>query len=341
MVTEDFIKLSHGAGGTVMDELIKELVIKGFRKRETKEGVGIDAMDDGALIKVGNYEIIITMDGHTVNPIVFPGGDLGRLAVSGAVNDTAVMGAEPIAVLDSIIVEEGFSITELRNLIKSMDSAAAEVDVAIIGGDFKVMPKGSLDRIVISTTGFGILKGPRVLDSQAVVSDKVIVTGTVGDHGIALMSVREGLSFKTELKSDVAPIWVTIRSALEIGGIHAMKDLTRGGLSSALNEIAEKSKVSIWLEDGSIPIKQSVKSASDMLGLDPYEVTCEGKAVICVDKTKAEEVLKAIKKTEYGLDAKIIGEIKVDHPGMVLMKTLVGGTRILRKPIGEPIPRVC
>jgi hydrogenase expression/formation protein HypE len=341
LVTEDFIKLSHGAGGTAMDELIKELVIKGFRKRETKEGVGIDAMDDGALIKVGNYEIIITMDGHTVDPIVFPGGDLGRLAVSGAVNDTAVMGAEPIAILDSIIVEEGFSITELRNLIKSMDSAAAEVGAAIIGGDFKVMPKGSLDSIVISTTGIGILKGPRILDSQAIVGDKVIVTGTVGDHGIALMSVREGLSFKTELKSDVAPIWDTIRSALEIGGIHAMKDLTRGGLSSALNEIAEKSKVSIWLEDGSIPIKQSVKSASDMLGLDPYEVTCEGKAVICVDKTKAEEVLKTIIKTEHGIDAKIVGEIKADHPGMVLMKTLVGGTRILRKPIGEPIPRVC
>ncbi|MBM3291078.1 hydrogenase expression/formation protein HypE [Candidatus Bathyarchaeota archaeon] len=341
MATEDFIKLNHGAGGSAMDELIKELFIKGFTKREVKDGIGLDAMDDGASIRLCGNEIILTMDGHTVKPIFFPGGDLGRLAVSGAVNDTAVMGAEPIAILDSIIVEEGYLIEDLRKLVKSMDLAAVEAGVAIISGDFKVMPKGSLDGIVISTAGIGVLKGPRILDSQAKVGDKVIITGTVGDHGIALMSVREGLSFKTELKSDVGPIWDTIKAALSIGGVHAMKDLTRGGLSSALNDIAEKSNVSIWLEDGSIPVKQSVKSASDMLGLDPYEVTCEGKAVLIVEEKVAENVLAAIRNTEHGKDAKIVGEVKKDHPGMVLMKTLVGGTRILRKPIGEPIPRVC
>ncbi|MBN1682358.1 hydrogenase expression/formation protein HypE [Candidatus Bathyarchaeota archaeon] len=341
MTTEDFIKLSHGAGGSAMDEIIEELFIKGFSKRKVNHGVGLDAMDDGASIQLGDYEIILTTDGHTVDPIFFPGGDLGRLAISGAINDTSVMGAEPIAILDSIIVEEGYPISNLKKIISSMDTTAQEVDAAIISGDFKVMPKGSLDNIVISTTGVGILKGPRILDSQASEGDKVIVTGTVGDHGIALMSLREGLSFKTDLKSDVAPIWETIKAALQVGGIHSMKDLTRGGLSSAINEIAEKSKVSIWLEDNSIPIKQSVRSASEMLGLDPYEVTCEGKAVIFVENEKSEEVLRVIKKTKYGMDAKIIGEVKKERPGMVLMETLVGGTRILRKPIGEPIPRVC
>lgn len=324
-----------------MDAIIKELFLGGFTKRQALDGVGLDALDDGASIRVGGKEVILTMDGHTVDPIFFPGGDLGRLAVCGAVNDTAVMGADPVAILDSIIVEEGYPIADLKRLVASMNEAAVEAGVAIISGDFKVMPAGSLDGVVISTVGVGILRGPRILDSLARPGDKVIVTGTVGDHGIALMSVREGLSFQTELVSDVSPIVETVRAALTAGEVHAMKDATRGGLTSALNEIAEKSKVSIWLEDGRVPVKRAVRSASEMLGLDPYEVTCEGKAVMCVAPEKAEDVLKAIKSTKYGADAEIIGEVRAERPGMVLMKTLVGGTRILRKPLGEPIPRVC
>ena len=341
MAGDEYVKLSHGAGGTAMDALIRELFLKGFTRRQTLDGVGLDALDDGASIRVGNSEVVLTMDGHTVDPIFFPGGDLGKLAVCGAVNDTAVMGAEPVAILDSIIVEEGYPIADLKRLVASMNAAAEEAGVAIISGDFKVMPAGSLDGAVISTAGIGILRGPRVLDSLAKPGDKVIVTGTVGDHGTALMSVRKGLSFKTELVSDVAPIVETIRAALDIGGVHAMKDVTRGGLTAALNEFAEKSKVSIWLEDGRVPVKKAVRAASDMLGLDPYEVTCEGKAVICVALDKADAVLEAIKATKYGWEAAMIGEVKADRPGMVLMKTLVGGTRMLRKPIGEPIPRVC
>ena len=341
MVGDEFVKLSHGAGGTAMDALIRELFLKGFTRRQALDGIGLDALDDGASIRVGNREIVLTMDGHTVDPIFFPGGDLGRLAVCGAVNDTAVMGADPVAILDSIIVEEGYSIVDLKMLVASMNEAAIEAGVAIISGDFKVMPAGSLDGVVISTAGVGVLKGPRVLDSLAKPGDRVIVTGTVGDHGIALMSVREGLSFQTELVSDVAPIVETIKAAMDAGEVHAMKDTTRGGLTSALNEFAEKSNVSIWLEDGRIPVKRAVRSASDMLGLDPYEVTCEGKAVMCVAPQNAEDVLKAIRTTKYGRVAEIIGEVRAERPGMVLMKTLVGGTRILRKPIGEPIPRVC
>ena len=324
-----------------MDTLIKELFLGGFTKRQALDGVGLDALDDGASIRVGGKEVVLTMDGHTVDPIFFPGGDLGRLAVCGAVNDTAVMGADPVAILDSIIVEEGYPIADLKRLVASMNEAAVEAGVAIISGDFKVMPAGSLDGVVISTAGVGVLRGPRILDSLAKPGDKVIVTGTVGDHGIALMSVREGLSFQTELVSDVSPIVETVKAAQMAGEVHAMKDATRGGLTSALNEFAEKSKVSIWLEDGKVPVKRAVRSASDMLGLDPYEVTCEGKAIMCVAPEKAGEVLKAIRSTKYGVDAEIIGEVRAERPGMVLMKTLVGGTRILRKPLGEPIPRVC
>jgi hydrogenase expression/formation protein HypE len=338
---DEFIKLSHGAGGTAMDAIIRELFIKGFTIKQALDGVPLDALDDGASIRVGGKEIILTMDGHTVDPIFFPGGDLGKLAVCGAVNDTVVMGADPIAILDSIIVEEGYPIADLKRLIASMNNVAQEAGVAIISGDFKVMPAGALDGIIISTVGVGILRGPRILDSLAKPGDKVIVTGTVGDHGTALMSVRKGLSFKTELVSDVSPIVETIKAALDVGGVHAMKDATRGGLTAALNEFAEKSKVSIWLEDGKVPVKKAVHSASEMLGLDPYEVTCEGKAVICIAPEKADPVLRAIKATKYGVDAAIIGEVKAERPGMVLMKTQIGGTRILRKPIGEPIPRVC
>ncbi|UCH58140.1 MAG: hydrogenase expression/formation protein HypE [Candidatus Bathyarchaeota archaeon] len=338
---DDLVKLTHGAGGTVMESLLKQLFIGGFSMRHALDGVGIDALDDGASIVVDGREVVVTMDGHTVDPIFFPGGDLGRLAISGAVNDTSVMGARPVAILDSIIVEEGYKVADLKRLVNSMDETAWEAGVAVIGGDFKVMPRGHIDNVVISTCGIGVLEGGRVLDSGSKPGDKVLVTGTVGDHGIALMSAREGLAFETELESDVAPIWSTIRVALETGEVDAMKDPTRGGLSAALNDIAAKSGVSIWLEENRIPIKNSVRAASEMLGLDPYEVTCEGKAVMCVGTKYAEDVLDAIKGTKYGKEAKIIGEVRSDRPGFVLLKTMVGGTRILRKPLGESIPRVC
>ncbi|TRO50086.1 hydrogenase expression/formation protein HypE, partial [Candidatus Bathyarchaeota archaeon] len=239
------------------------------------------------------------------------------------------------------IVEEGYPMAKLRAIVESMNEAANEAGVAIIAGDFKVMPKGSLDGMVISTTGVGVLQGPRVLDSQAGPGDKVIVTGTVGDHGIALMSKREGLAFQTELTSDVAPINETTAAALGAGDVHCMKDPTRGGLAMTLNDIASKSRTSIWLDADRIPVKPSVRAASEMLGLDPLEVTCEGKAVIVASGDTAEAVLTAVKKTRYGADAQIIGDVRGERPGSVLLRTVVGGTRILRKPLGEPIPRVC
>jgi hydrogenase expression/formation protein HypE len=340
-MSEDVVKLSHGAGGSTEDTLIHELFLKIFEKRQARDGISLDALDDGASIKIGEQEVILSIDGHTVDPIFFPGGDLGKLAICGAVNDTAVMGAEPVAILDSIIVEEGFPMENLRKVIISMNETAKEANVAIIAGDFKVMPKGSLDQMVISTAGIGVLKGKRILDSQAEPGDKVIITGSVGDHGIALMSKREGLSFETELISDVSPLHETVNAAMEAGDVKAMKDCTRGGLAMALNEFAEKSGVSIWLDSNKIPVKASVRAASDMLGLDPLEVTCEGKAVMVVSAGDADAILQAVKKTRYGKDAQIIGEVKGDRKGMVLLRTVVGGTRILRRPLSEPIPRVC
>lgn len=340
-MTEDVVKLSHGAGGSTEDTLIHELFLKIFEKRQARDGIALDALDDGASIRVGEYEVILSIDGHTVDPIFFPGGDLGRLAICGAVNDTAVMGADPIAILDSIIVEEGYPMENLRKIVQSMNEAAKEANVAIIAGDFKVMPKGSLDGMIISTAGVGILKGKRILDSQAEPGDKVILTGTVGDHGIALLSKREGLSFETELVSDVSPIHETIKAAMQTGEVRAMKDCTRGGLAMALNDVAEKSGVSIWLEAEKIPIKTSAQAASDMLGLDPLEVTCEGKAIMIISSDDADNILHAVRNTKYGEDAQIIGEVKAERPGMVLLRTVVGGTRILRKPLSEPIPRVC
>jgi hydrogenase expression/formation protein HypE len=337
---DDIVKLSHGAGGSTEDNLINELFLRIFEKRQVRDGIPLDALDDGASIKIGEQEVILSIDGHTVEPIFFPGGDLGKLAVCGAVNDTAVMGADPVAILDSIIVEEGFPMDDLRKIVISMNEVAKEAGVAIIAGDFKVMPKGSLDGMVISTTGVGLLRGKRVLDSQAKPGDKIIITGTVGDHGIALLSKREGLSFMTELLSDVAPINETVKAAMDAGEVKAMKDCTRGGIAMALNDIAEKSGVSIWLNPN-IPIKESVRAASDMLGLDPLEVTCEGKAIIVVSSEDSENILKAVRKTKYGREAEIIGEVKKEREGMVLLRTVVGGTRILRKPLAEPIPRVC
>lgn len=341
-VGNDVVKLEHGAGGTAMEALVKGLFLKGFDKRQAMDGVGLDALDDGASIKLDCGEVVVSIDGHTVDPIFFPGGDLGRLAVSGAVNDVSVMGAEPVAILDSIIAEEGYRMSDLRALVDSMNRTALEAGVAVIGGDFKVMPRGNLDGIVIATCGIGVLRGRRpVLDSGAKPGDKVIVTGSIGDHGIALMSAREGLEFETELKSDVAPVWSAVKAALDVGEVRAMKDPTRGGLSSALNEIAEKSGASIWIDEERVPIKDGVRAASEMLGLDPYEVTCEGRVVMCVSGETADAILGRVRETRYGGEAEIIGEVRSSHPGDVLLRTLVGGTRILRKPLGEPIPRVC
>ena len=339
------VTLAHGAGGLAMEELIRGLILPSFSLRRVLDGVGLDELDDGASMRIGSTELVISIDGHTVDPIFFPGGDIGRLAVSGTVNDVAVMGARPLAILDAIVVEEGFPLEDLRRILRSMDEAAREAGVAIISGDFKCMPRGHVDKVVIATCGLGVaFHGSPILDSGARPGDVVVLTGPIGEHGAALLAAREGLELEGDLRSDVAPIWDTVEAMLMAAGpdgIHAMKDPTRGGLASALNDIASKSGISIWIEEASLPIREPVRAVCEIFGIDPLEVTCEGCLVACVSPEVADEVVEAARRTEHGRMAGVIGEVRADRPGQVLMRTVVGGTRPVARPFGEPIPRVC
>jgi hydrogenase expression/formation protein HypE len=346
------IKLAQGAGGQMMDKLIKEKILKYFYKESGAE-VPLSMLDDSAVID----DIVFSTDSHTVHPIIFPGGDLGSLAVAGTINDVAVMGAKPIALSAGFIIEEGLSIETFETIVKSMSQVANDAGVPIITGDTKVVEKGAIQEFMINTTGIGrrtvlldknieIVKKYRsfnsrwLLDSNIGNGDKIILSGNIGEHGIALISFREGYGFETEIKSDIAPINGLMEKILGVGGIVSAKDPTRGGLANTVNEFSDKSKVGIILEEEKIPIPMGVKSACDMLGIDPLEIGNEGKVVLGVVKEKAEEVLLAIKKHPLGKNAAIIGEASNKIKGVVL-ETTVGGRRNLNKPIGDPVPRIC
>jgi len=334
------ISMAHGAGGEMMQSLISDIILNNIKNKNVNGGIGLGELDDGATIPFGEYEIVISTDSHTVDPIFFPGGDIGKLSITGTVNDVSVMGAKPLAIANAMVISEGFTSEEFEKIIKSMDEACTEAGVALVTGDTKVMEKDKLDKIVISTTGIGIArKGEVTSDASLEVGDKIILTGSVGDHGIALMSYREGFGFETDLKSDVAPVWEMVEKALEIGGVRAMKDPTRGGIANALNELAFKSGVGMMVYEDKIPVKEQVLAASEMLGIDPYEVANEGKVVMGVKAEKAEEILEAIRNTKYGGEAQIIGEVTDDKH--VIIETSLGGKRILEAPIADPVPRVC
>ena len=339
-MSEDKISMNHGAGGEVMANLISSAVLDNITKKSVNGGISLDALDDGATIPIGDYEIVVTTDGHTIDPLFFPGGDIGRISAAGTINDVSVMGAKPLAISNAIIMQEGFPIADLERIMKSLNETCEEVDVAVITGDTKVMEQGKIDGIVMVTTGIGIAKkGEIIRDSTLEVGDKIIVTGSLGDHGMSLMSFREGFGFETDLKSDTAPMWNVVKKALDVGGVTAMKDPTRGGFANAINEMASKSGKGVLLYQEAIPIKKEVHAVSEMLGIDPFEVANEGKVVMGVKADKAEEVLEAIKTEEYGKDAAIIGEvIEGDY---VVVETPIGGERILEAPIADPVPRVC
>jgi len=334
------ISMAHGAGGEMMQNLISEIIIGNIKNKKVDGGIGLEEMDDGATIPLGDYEIVISTDSHTITPYFFPGGDIGKLSITGTVNDVAVMGAKPLAIANAMVISEGFTSDEFERIIKSMDEACTESGVAIVTGDTKVMEQDKLDKIIISTTGIGIAKkGKITADSALEAGNKIILSGSVGDHGISIMSHREGFGFETDLKSDVAPVVEMTKRALEIGGVRAMKDPTRGGIANALNELASKSGVGMMIYEDKIPVKKQVHAASEMLGIDPYEVANEGKVIIGVESDKAEEILGAIRKNKYGKDAHIIGQVTEDRH--VIIETLLGGKRILEAPIADPVPRVC
>ena len=338
----DRVELVHGGGGEAMMNLVNRVIVSKVKIGRIFNGLGIWDLDDGASMPIGDFELVFTSDGYTINPLFFPGGDIGKLAITGTINDLSVMGAKPLAILDDIIVEEGFPVADLEKIISSIISVAESLNIAIIGGDFKVMPKGKLDKIIIASTGIGVAERGRVIrDSGLKPGDKIIVTGTVGEHEIALLSVREGLTFESNIISDLAPLWPLMEEALKVGGITAAKDPTRGGLASTLNEMAKKSRVCIWIYEDNIPIRSEVKAACEMLGLDPLYLACEGRAIIGVEASKAEEVLDAIKSTEIGKNATIIGEVRSEPTGYVVLQTTIGGKRVIEPPIGMPLPRIC
>ena len=334
------IKLEHGAGGEIMEELLRDVILKSLSLKSAG-GIGLDQLDDGATIPLGDRHLVFTIDGHTVKPLFFPGGDIGRLSVSGTVNDLAVMGARPLALANSMIIGEGFDGEDLKRILNSMDETAKEVPVPIVTGDTKVVEDEI--GIFVITAGIGIAERP-ISDAGAKVGDVVLVSGTVGDHGIALMSHREGIAFETELKSDVAPIWEVVEAVAKAIGwenIHAMKDPTRGGLSNALNEMAKKANVGILIRETDVPVRPEVRAASDMLGINPFDVANEGKVVMVVPREHAEDALEAMRGTEKGKNAAIIGEVIDRYRGKVLVETGIGGKRFLEPPAGDPVPRVC
>lgn len=335
------VTMEHGAGGELMDKLLEDSVLKKIKQKKVGS-VGLKDLDDGASLKVGDYEVIVSTDGHIVKPIFFPGGDIGKLAACGTMNDISVMGTKPIALTSAMIIEEGFLISDLEKILVSMNKSCTEVGTSLIAGDTKVMEKGAIDKIVITTTGLGITKEENIVrDTGLKTGDKIIISGTVGDHGISLMSFREGFGFETTLKSDVAPVWDIVEKALNEGEVHAMKDPTRGGLAAALNEFAKKSDVGILVREEDIPLKDEVISASEMLGIDPFIVANEGKVVFAVKADDAEKILKTIKKTTLGKDARICGEVIEEHRKRVILETSIGGKKIMEMPVGDPVPRVC
>jgi len=343
--------MAHGAGGTVMHDLVREYVLKYLGGSGAE--VPLEALDDSAVIN----DIVFKSDSHAVKPLFFPGGDMGRLAVAGTVNDIAVLGAEPFALSSALILEEGLSMADLDRILKSIAETCEEAGVHVITGDTKVVEKGALGGCVINTSGIGrrndaleknIAEVRRhrsfdarwILDSNLRDGDRVIISGTVGDHGLAVLSAQEGYDFGSQVVSDVTPLNKLIMRLLDVGGIVAMKDPTRGGLSNALNEFSEKSGVGILVEEAKIPIRGDVKAACEMLGIDPLDVGNEGKVLIGVVPQKAEEVLALLRETKEGKDAQLIGKATKQFDEVAL-ETVVGGKRILTPPIGDPVPRIC
>ena len=339
------VTLAHGAGGGAMRSLLDDLVVPTF-ERDGEDVppalIGLPALDDGAVHPDGDGAIVVTTDSHVVSPRFFPGGNIGRLAVAGTVNDLAVMGAtRPTAITCSLVVEEGFPEADLKRVVESMAATAREAGVQISTGDTKVMANGDLDGLLVNTAGVArIDREEAVSDAGLEPGDAIIVTGTMGDHGIALLSAREGFDFSGGLESDVRPVVDVVEAALDGGRVTAMKDPTRGGLANALNEMAEKAGVGVDIEDDAVPVADVIAGAGEVLGIDPLAVANEGKVVMGVAPDDAEAVLEAVRETEGGTDAAIVGQATADHEGRVVVDTGFG-RRYLTEPEGEPLPRIC
>jgi len=336
VVLEDKILLAHGSGGKLTHELVEKTFLQAFANPILAK------LDDSAVFNLSG-KLAFTTDSYVVNPIFFPGGDIGKLAVCGTVNDLAMSGAKPLYLSLSFILEEGLPQDELTRIVDSIQKAAEEAGVEIVTGDTKVVHRGSADKLFINTAGVGLVpEGVNISGSNAKPGDKVILNGPIGDHGIAVLSQREGLSFSTRLKSDCAPLAGLVADMLAASpNIHCLRDPTRGGLATALNELARGSRVGIRIEEEKIPIREEVLAACEMLGFDPLYVANEGKLVAIVPAEDAEKVLKAMQGNRYGREATIIGEVREENPGRVIMRTRLGASRIIDMLTGDLLPRIC
>ncbi|HKT23513.1 MAG TPA: hydrogenase expression/formation protein HypE [Terriglobales bacterium] len=344
------IVLGHGSGGKLTAELIEKVFLPAFGNPV------LNKLDDQAVVQFGGAKLAFTTDSFVVTPIFFPGGDIGRLAVNGTVNDLAMSGARPLYLATAFILEEGLLAEDLQRIVQSMRDAAVDSGVQLITGDTKVVNRGKGDKVFITTTGIGIIDKPvNISADRAQPGDKIIVSGFLGDHGMAIMSQRENLEFEGAIESDCAPLPGLVSAMLDcaadssananeatsFGAIRCLRDPTRGGIATTLNEIAGRSRVGMKLVEKSIPVRETVKGACELLGFDPLYVANEGKLVAVVSKDGADGVLRGMQQHPLGTNAAIIGEVVAEHPGMVLMKTEVGGTRVLDVMFGEQLPRIC
>jgi hydrogenase expression/formation protein HypE len=337
LLAREKILLGHGSGGRLTAELIRDIFLPAFRNP------ALERMNDQAVVNINGLRLAVTTDSFVVHPLFFPGGDIGSLAVHGTVNDLAMGGAQPLYLSAAFILEEGLPLETLRRAVDSLHHAAADAGVEVITGDTKVVEKGKGDGLFINTTGIGVVPdGVSLSSDQARPGDTILLSGPLGDHGIAILAQREGLEFESEIRSDSAPLHRLVAVLLAATpAVRCMRDPTRGGLSSALNEIAARSGVGMVLDERTIPVSEAVKSACELLGLDPLYVANEGKLVAIVAPEAAEKALAALRSHPLGRDAQIIGRVTASHKGLVVLRTVLGTTRIVDMLSGDQLPRIC
>jgi hydrogenase expression/formation protein HypE len=331
------IQLAHGGGGRLTQQLIQALFLPAFRNE------WLEPLHDGARLPFGNATLALTTDSYVVSPIVFPGGDIGRLAVNGTVNDLAMCGARPLYLSAALIIEEGLPVDRLVQIARSMRDAADEAGVSLVTGDTKVVDRGKGDQLFITTSGVGLIQAGVTIDPRrAAPGDRILVSGPIGRHGIAVLSVREGLAFESPVESDTAPLAELVGAMLAASReIHVLRDPTRGGLATALNEIAGASGTGMTLSETHIPVDEAVRGACELLGLDPLYVANEGRLLAVVPSETADAVLAAMRAHPSGREAAMIGEVVADHPGLVVMRSRIGGERVIDLLSGEQLPRIC
>ncbi len=335
--TEERILLAHGGGGRLMHELIERVFLAAFRDP------ALEARHDGAALEVDGVRLAFTTDSYVVRPLFFPGGTIGELAVNGTVNDLAMCGARPLYLSAGFILEEGLPLETLRRVIEAMRQAAQRAGVRLVTGDTKVVDQGHGDGIFINTAGIGLIESPLAIGPQRVApGDAVLVSGDLGAHGVAILSVREGLEFESPILSDTAPLWEPVEALLRAGiEVHCLRDLTRGGLASALNEIAQARGLVISLEEAAIPVSEPVKGACEILGLDPLYVANEGRFVAFLPASQAERAIEILRSVPVSSGAARIGSVLEEAPGAVVLRSRVGGRRVVDMLSGEQLPRIC